>query len=217
MALTLPKPDLPVFNGNPIEYCDFVREFDCLIEAKTDSSSSLLYYLIQYTRGEVQELMRSCLSMNPDEGYAEARRLLKSKYGQNYKIATEFVDKVTKGPRVKAEDPKALQNLSVLLISCKNTLNEIGHRNKIENPDSLKAVVERLPYDLRRNGVPWLIIFQRFKIEGSSSIMLSISLRKRPELLHTHCLEALPPSQQRKTTRRSVRINLLVPTDRILQ
>ena len=150
MALTLPKPDLPVFNGNPIEYCDFVRAFDCLIEAKTDSSSSRLYYLIQYTRGEVQELMRSCLSMNPDEGYAEARRLLKSKYGQNYKIATAFVDKVTKGPSVKAEDPKALQNLSVLLISCKNTLNEIGHRNNIENPDSLKAVVERLPYDLRR-------------------------------------------------------------------
>ena len=28
MALTLPQPDLPVFGGDPIEYCDFIRAFE---------------------------------------------------------------------------------------------------------------------------------------------------------------------------------------------
>ena len=33
-------------------------------------------------------------------------KLLKQRYGQNYKIATAYVDKVTKGPAIKSEDRK---------------------------------------------------------------------------------------------------------------
>ena len=69
VSLTLPQPDLPVFSGDPIEYNTFIRAFESLIEAKTSSSSSRLFYLIQYTDGDVKELMRSCLSMEPNQGY----------------------------------------------------------------------------------------------------------------------------------------------------
>ena len=87
LTLTLPKPEVPVFGGDPVEYSNFVKAFECLIESRTESSSSRLYYLVQYT-GDVQELMRSCLAMDPEEGYREARKLLKQRYGQSYKIAT---------------------------------------------------------------------------------------------------------------------------------
>ena len=151
LALTLPQAEVPTFGGDPIEYCDFVRSFENLIEAKTTSSRAILYYLVQYTSGDVRELMRSCLSMSPDEGYLEARKLLKSRYGQAYKIATAYVDRLTKGPPIGAEDGAGLQRFSILLTSCKNTLKEIGYLNKIENPDSLQRVVERLPFALRKN------------------------------------------------------------------
>jgi hypothetical protein len=45
--------------------------------------------------GEVKDLMQSCLMMKPEEGYTEARRLLKEKYGQNYRIATALMNRVT--------------------------------------------------------------------------------------------------------------------------
>ena len=35
MALTLPQPDVSVFTGDPVEYCDFIRAFENLIERKT--------------------------------------------------------------------------------------------------------------------------------------------------------------------------------------
>ena len=88
--------------------------------------------------------------MQPEEGYQEARRLLKARYGQNYKIATAYVSRVTNGPPIRHEDGKALQKFSVLLTSCKNTLKEIGCLNKVENPDSLQRVIERLPFQLRQ-------------------------------------------------------------------
>jgi hypothetical protein len=108
MALTLPQPDLPVFDGDPTNYCDFIRAFENLIERKTKSWSSRLYYLVQYTSSQVQELMCSCLSMREEEGY-KARRLLLERYGQAYKIASAFVDRISNGPPIKAEDGLGLQ------------------------------------------------------------------------------------------------------------
>ena len=60
LTLTLPKPEVPVFGGDPVEYSNFVKAFECLIEYRTERSSSRLYYLVQYTEGKVQELMHSC-------------------------------------------------------------------------------------------------------------------------------------------------------------
>ena len=94
--------------------------------------------------------MCSYLAMDPDGGYSEARKILKKRYGESYRIATAYVDRVTKGPALRAEDSKGLQKLSTLLTSCKNTLKSIGYGSKIENPDSLRSVVERLPFDLRK-------------------------------------------------------------------
>ena len=99
--------------------------------------------------GTCKKLMRSCLAMNPDEGYQEARRLMKEKYGQNYKIAAAYVDRLTNGPPIRSEDGNALQKFSVQLTSCKNALKDIGYLNKLENPEALRKVIERLPYGIR--------------------------------------------------------------------
>ena len=150
LSLTLPKSEMPTFGGDPCEYPNFIRAFESLIEGKTSSESVKLHYLVQYTSGEVKELMRSCLSMEAREGYSEARRLLSKTYGQNYTIATACINKVIQGPPIKADDAQALQKFSVQLMSCRNTLKDIGYINKIENADSLKRVIDRLPYDARK-------------------------------------------------------------------
>ena len=114
LAMTLPQPEIPVVSGDPVEYSDFVRAFENLLESKTSSPNSRLYYLVQYTSGEVKELMQSCVSIDPEEGYKTARALLKKRYGQRYKIAAALIDRVTKAPQTKADDGPALQRYSVL-------------------------------------------------------------------------------------------------------
>lgn len=126
LALTLPQPEVTTFDGNPLSYCSFVRAFESLIETKTTSNSARLYYLIQYTKGDVQELMQSCLMMNKDDGYKEARRQLKQRYGQDYHIATAYVNKLTEHQPIKTENVEAMRKFSTLLTSCRNTLKELG-------------------------------------------------------------------------------------------
>ena len=150
LTLTLPHAEVQTFDGDPVNYCNFICSFENLIEAKMKNSSTRLYYLVQYTFGDVQELTWSCLSMQPEEGYQEARRLLKARYGQNHKIVTTYVSQVTNGPPIRHKGGQALQKFSVFLTSCKNTLQEIDCLNKVENPDSLQRVIERLPFQLRQ-------------------------------------------------------------------
>ena len=66
-----------------------------------------LYYLVQYTAGNVRQLMRGCLPMKPEEGYENARSLLKNRYSQGYKIATAYVERLTKIQPAASEDGSA--------------------------------------------------------------------------------------------------------------
>ena len=84
-ALMLPKPEVPVFDGDPTEYQTFVRTFQNLTEANTDSDSARLYYLIQYTRGDVKELIKRCMLI--DE---KRRRLFGGKTVVEEKIRTRL-------------------------------------------------------------------------------------------------------------------------------
>lgn len=145
LALTLPESEVPTFSGNPIEYWSFGQAFENLIESRTTSNSARQYYLLQYTSGEVRELMRSCLAMKPEDGYQEARTLLKDRYGQSYRIATAYVERLTNGPPIKAEDSVALRRFSVLLTGWTNTVGDTGYLSKAENPETLRMIVKRLP------------------------------------------------------------------------
>ena len=87
--------------------------------------------------------------MREDEGYQEARRLLKERYGQSYKIAATHVKWLVDGPAIRADDASALQEFSIQLTSCVNTLKEIGYKSKLDSHDNLKKFIDRLPYSLR--------------------------------------------------------------------
>ena len=59
--------------------------------------------------------------MRWEDGYREARSLLKKRYGQGYRIARAFVDKLANGPPTKSEDGDAPSRFSSTLTKCKNT------------------------------------------------------------------------------------------------
>ena len=87
--------------------------------------------------------------MREDKGYREARNLLAERYGQLYKIASAYVGRVINGQSIHGEDGAILQTFFILLTSCSNTFRQIGYLNRLENPDSLRKIVDRLPYPLR--------------------------------------------------------------------
>ena len=145
----LPQPRVPTFDGNPVEYRTFVRAFESLIESRTSSSTERLYYLEQYTAGDVKELVRSCHHLAPDEGYAEARRLIEKKFGDDFRIASAYESKALNWPPVKSEDGSALSRFSVYLASCKNAMKGSQYSSKFDQPDNIQKLIYKLPYNMR--------------------------------------------------------------------
>ncbi|XP_056125219.1 uncharacterized protein LOC130103060 [Rhinichthys klamathensis goyatoka] len=143
----LPKRDLQVFDGDPLQYQTFIRGFEHNIEARTQSQTDCLYYLEQYTRGQPRDLIRSCQHLPPSHGYSKAKSLLQEHFGDPFKVASAYMDKVLSWPMLKAEDVKALRAYSLLLRECCNSMGVSA--SDLNVPTNMQIIVKKLPYKLR--------------------------------------------------------------------
>ena len=145
----LPQPRVPIFDGNPVDYRSFIRAFESLIESRTCNSTERLYYLEQYTTGDVKELIKSCHHLPPDVGYEEARKLLKKKFGDEYRVASAYESKALAWPSIKAEDCTALNKFAIFLSSCKNALAGSQYASKFDQPGNIQKLIFKLPFNMR--------------------------------------------------------------------
>jgi hypothetical protein len=148
-GFVLPKPDLPKFDGNPLNYWGFIRSFENTIERNTFNENEKLMYLLQYCTGEANKVIRSCAMMDPAEGYKAALKLLKERFGHPYKIAMSCIRNVINGVQIKASDSAGLLAFADQLMECETTLDAIGYLDEVNSSDNLRRVVERLPYHLK--------------------------------------------------------------------
>ena len=150
MALTiiqgfaLPKPELATFDGNPLEYWNFIKSFGTSIESNAINESEKLMYLIQYTSGEAKRTIKSCLVMDSSVGYHQtARKLLEERFGHPFTIASTYVAKLTEGPPLKPSDRTGLLAFADQLKDCERTLESIGYLDEINSADNLRRIVQR--------------------------------------------------------------------------
>ncbi|KAL4008773.1 hypothetical protein ACER0C_002625 [Sarotherodon galilaeus] len=146
---TLPPQNISIFSGDPLEYRLFIRAFEHGVECKTESRKDRLYFLEQYTSGQPRELIRSCLHMDPEKGYCEAKRLLKEHFGNEYRISVAYINKALGWPPIKTEDGEALSALALFLTSCGNAMSDMEYMEELDNVANMRAIVNKLPYKLR--------------------------------------------------------------------
>lgn len=145
----LPVKEVTVFKGDPLTFKSFIRAFEQTIEAKTDDESDKLYYLLQYTAGEPQELVRSCEHMPPRKAYKEAKGLLEKHFGDELIIASAYMEKALQWPSIRAEHGKAMSTYALFLTRCKNTMEDVEYLEEMDNPTNMRIVVSKLPFKIR--------------------------------------------------------------------
>ena len=145
--MTLPQPTITKFKGDPIEYNTFIMAFDASIRTKASTSSDLLYYLNQHLEDEPADLIQGRLHMSPDEGYSEARRLLRKEYGDPYKISTSYLNKILQWSPVRFDDSQGLKRLSIFLKKCTIAMKSISYMSVLDHAPNMQAVSREL-----RNG-----------------------------------------------------------------
>ena len=147
-ALLLPPPDVPVFKGDSLEFSSFMRSFETRIIPNTVSDTERLNYLNQYLSGEPKKLIKACTYMEKD-GYQEAMSMLKKEYGDPYKVATEYVNKVLQWKTISKDDSRGLKDLSLFLSECNVAMKTFSYMDVLNHIPNMQAIVSKLPMYLQ--------------------------------------------------------------------
>ena len=107
-------------------------------------------YLIQYCSGNAKKLIADCV-INPDleKGYQKALELLYQQFGKPYDVAKSYLETLTNTSAIKA-DGKSLSEFANEMTRCEITLSQLGYTGEINNIGTLRTIVNRLPFHLKK-------------------------------------------------------------------
>ena len=147
--MRLPTPQVPKFNGDPLEYASFIMAFEARILPYVTTEANKLYYLDQQLEGCAKELIQGCIFMDANSGYTEARHLLYMEYGDPFKVATAYIEKANNWPNLKDDDDQGLRTLSHFLTKCTNAMQNVTHMNVLNHLTNMQTIVLKLPLYLQ--------------------------------------------------------------------
>ena len=111
-GIDMPKREFLSFDGDLKRYPRFMKSFEINVERRVKEDDEKLSYLIQYCKGPARDAIENCLMLPPDEGYNEAKEILCKNFGQKHTIVRAFIDKVVKGPQIRAWESEKLSQLA---------------------------------------------------------------------------------------------------------
>ncbi|XP_071493377.1 uncharacterized protein [Diadema antillarum] len=150
MKSSLPQRNVQPFDGNPMYFHSFMRAFEHVIESKTTDNSDRLYFLEQYTRGEANEVVRSCMyGDNHQQAFIKAKALLGKKFGNKHQVLDRMMKKAEAWPNVKNEDAEGLQSYTLFVTELSNLAKDLQLEQEINHTQHIKMVISKLPFKLR--------------------------------------------------------------------
>ncbi|THD19612.1 hypothetical protein D915_009679 [Fasciola hepatica] len=79
-CMSLPARQSVKFDGNPVDFISFMRNFQFTVARFNNDPAYLLDYLISACEGEPAGAIRWCMVLKPQEGYDKAIRILERRY-----------------------------------------------------------------------------------------------------------------------------------------
>ena len=141
--MQMPKVKIDVFSGDPMDYHSFIAMFDENVDSKKVDAQVKLTRLLQYTSGRAKSAIKYCSLVGGEQGYQQARNILKERFGNDYLVSQKIQSQLKSGkPIRKSED---LQQLADDLSIASATLGKLSMTSEIDNQHSIVSILERCP------------------------------------------------------------------------
>ena len=139
-----PDVDLDVFDGNPLEYHNFMTLFHELEEKQIDNPRGRLTRLIRYTKGDPKDMIQHCVQQPPSVGYKNAKKILDQKYGNPYNIMGVYRKKIKSWPQIRDGDGESYQEFYNFLLKCES-ITQAREWNPLDTPDVICMLLSKPP------------------------------------------------------------------------
>ena len=150
VGFSLPRPEILILDGSPLDYWKFIRSFEVNVAGLTDDPRKRLTYLIQYCSGEAREVIEDSCVLESNEGNDRARKIRHHQFGRPHIVARAGINQLAKGQSIKATDSAAWQSLSRHMLKCELMLSQMGFDADLNNSETLLGIMDRLPPYLQR-------------------------------------------------------------------
>ncbi|GAA53279.1 protein disulfide-isomerase, partial [Clonorchis sinensis] len=149
-TFSLPKIEIDMFSGNPMEFCKFIKAFQMSIADRLFDDSNKLMYLLYYCRGEAKDAIEHCVFLPGKAGYQRAMDILRTQFGRPHDIAQSFMNELLVGGPIAPGDVDALRRLIRKMVNCDLALKQMHYTADLNCSTNLKRIVERLPRHLQQ-------------------------------------------------------------------
>ena len=150
IMLDLPRVELITFDGHPGQYWRFIRQYENFVECKVTDPGQRFLYLLHYCRGRAREAIEGCSMLQPDDGYIRARKILRERFGQPFKVARNMIDEVLGEARRTRADADSLSRLAVKMHNCSIALTHMNYQSDLNALHTLESIVRCLPIEMQR-------------------------------------------------------------------
>ena len=108
-ALSAPHGTLTKFDGDPLQYLNFVNSFKECVEDKIKDPGVCLTSLIEYTSGVAHEAIKMCAAIGGAGGLDKAKSILKSRFGTSEIIGRNIISQVRDGCPISNKSADIMQ------------------------------------------------------------------------------------------------------------
>ena len=144
MQQSLPRIKIPLFDGSPLDWVEFIIEFKDILHSRTFlSDPQKLTYLHQHLTGEAKRAVQGFA--NDQRGYVFSLKRLKFIFGQRPRIAQAHLSKVTRGKPKGNDDDAGLLEYYYTISDCLVTLKQLNYQFDLYSTDILRQAIRRLP------------------------------------------------------------------------
>ncbi|XP_041467229.1 uncharacterized protein LOC121417559 [Lytechinus variegatus] len=141
----LPKIDVPMFSGEPMNYPLWKNAFDCMVDAKPISDSNKLNYLNTYVCGKAKEIVEHYLLLGEDDGYQKARAEIDSRFGNPSALSVAYTRKLCSWPSIESKDASGLRDFSDFLQKVLSAKTKVKNLGILDFPQENAKLVAKLP------------------------------------------------------------------------
>ena len=169
-----PAPPVVIqkFNGDPMEYWLFVRQFEAHVLGKVEDYE-LFPLLHQYCESHVQSKFSYVSNQSPVTAFQKAWDILFDEYGHPYEIARCCEERLKNVHKIPDDDKNKLKSLSQLLEKCCVSLKNIEQVSSLDSMHVIMGVVNKLPINLKRAWVEYAVQIEQQTGERAKFLDLS--------------------------------------------
>ena len=143
-----PQVDMEPFEGNPLDFTNFMSMFQESVEEKIDDPRGRLTRLIKYTRREPRELVKHFINDRVDCCYKNAVALLQKKYGNPHTMLSSNRKEIELVQPLKPGDAATYRKLFNFLIKCQ-AMRLDSKYNLLDTPEIMCMILAKPPLHLQ--------------------------------------------------------------------